>query len=1026
MWLSDLSIKRPVFITMVILAMVVIGGISYSRIAVDLLPDIDLPVVAVQTVYPGASPGVVESEVSRPLEEGLGSLSGVDSVRSSSSEGMSLVIVRYKLEYPAARAVEDVRERVFASRGVLPQDILDPVILRFDPSMMPIVSFAVVEKDGSLSLAQLRSLVEDEIKPRVERLDGVAGAEVTGGLEREIQVQLSFDRLRAQGLSPQQVVGAIKAENMNIPAGRLTEADREYTLRTPGEFQSMDDIAKVVVANRGGVSVRVGDVASIVDGFKDVRSYQRLDGRDNIFVSVSKQSGANTVKVADEVHRGIDLILSDYPNLDIVVALDQSDFVKRATQDSLWDIALAALLASLVVFLFFRDIRNTIITVIGLPVILVATFWGISLFGFTLNMITLLALSLCIGLLIDDAIVVRENIFRHMQEGEDPKTASSRATGEIALAVLAMTLCIVSVFLPVAFATGIAGIMFRDFGITVAVAVLISLFEAFTLAPMLSAHFSRRAETGRKATTRRSRLSDRMEGAYESLNRSYRVVLAWALSHRAVTLVVAGALFLLSLGVLPIVGQSFTPDMNTGTFEMGLKLPSGTVLEQADQKVREVEGKLLRLPEVEHVFTTVGTSAGPEESSFFVTLKETGHVKELQQRLRNDFGTLGVLSFSVSGIEMAGGSTGASSIIGRPIQVSLHGDSLDDLEEASRQVMEAIASVPGLVDLDRSLQLGKPELRIEVDRKRAADHGLSIAQIGSSVRTLVNGEVASRFHQGDTDTDIRVRLREEDRQRYEDILSLTILSPRGTTVPLRDVASISPATGPTVIEREDRQRHVAVGADYLGRTQSEVVDDVKARVEALNLPPGVSAEFSGMTQLTSEAFSTLYLALALAMIFMYMVLASQFSSFLQPFIIMIALPLAVIGAFLALLVTGNSLDITAMIGIILLMGIVTKNSILVVDSANVQQQRGLGLREAILTAGSIRLRPVLMTTLALLFGMLPVAVGLGAGGEWRSPMAITVIGGLITSTLLTLVVVPVAYSILEGFKRRRARPEEGV
>ena len=704
--------------------------------------------------------------------------------------------------------------------------------------------------------------------------------------------------------------------------------------------------------------------------------------------------------------------------------MDQSDFVKQATQDSLWDLALAALLASLVVFLFFRDLNNTLITVVGLPVIVVAAFWGISLFGFTLNMITLLALSLCVGLLIDDAIVVRENIFRHMQEGEDPKAAASRATAEIALAVLAMTLSVVAVFLPVAFATGIAGVIFREFGITVAVAVLISLFEAFTLAPMLSSRFFRRAETGRETTTRWNRLSDRMEGAYISLTRGYRVVLGWALSHKAVTLVVAIALFSLSLGVVPLVGQSFTPDIDIGTFEMGLKLPPGTALEQADQKMREVEGMLLGLPEVEHVFTTVGTTAGAEESSFFVTLKENGHVKEIQQTLRNDFGTLGILSFSTSSMQLGGGSSGAASIIGRPIQVSVRGDSLEDLEEASRQVMEAIASVPGLVDLDRSLQLGKPELRIEVDRRRAADRGLSIAQIGSSVRTLVNGEVASQFRQGDTDTDIRVRLREEDRQRYEDILSLTILSPVGTLVPLRDVASISLATGPTVIEREKQQKYVAVGADYLGRTQSEVVGDVKARVKDLNLPPGVSTEFTGITQLTSEAFGTLYLAMALAVIFMYMVLASQFSSFLQPFIIMLALPLAVIGAFLALLATGNSLDITAMIGIILLMGIVTKNSILVVDFANVQQQRGMSLREAILTAGAIRLRPVLMTTFALLFGMLPVAVGLGAGGEWRSPMAITVIGGLITSTLLTLVVVPVAYSILESIKRRRAHSEE--
>jgi len=1025
MWLSDTAIKRPVFITMVILALVVLGGISYARMGVDLLPDMSLPVVAVQTIYPGASPTEVEAEVSKPLEEGLGSLSGVDSISSTSSEGMSQVIVRYKLEYPAAMAVENVRERVSAVRGGLPQDILDPVILRFDPSVSPILSFAVVEKDGSLGLAQLRSLVDDEIKPRVERLDGVAAAEVTGGLEQEIQVQLSLDRLRALGVSPQQVVSAIKTENLDIPAGRLTEAGREQLLRTPGKFQRVEDIAQVVVADQGGLPVRIRDVATVRDGFKEVRSYSRLDGRDNIFISVRKQSGTNTVRVANEVHQEIGRILREYPNLDIAVALDQSDFVKESTQDSLWDLGLGALLASLVVFLFFRNLRNTLITVIGLPVIVVATFWGMSLFGFTLNMITLLALSLCIGLLIDDAIVVRENIFRHMAAGEKPRVAASKAAAEIALAVLAMTLSIVSVFLPVAFATGIAGKIFREFGITVALAVLISLFEAFTLGPMLSAHFFRRVETERKVGTRWGRLSGRIGGLYESLVRGYLGFLDRALSHKALTLVVAGATFFLSLGALPLVGQTFLPKIDTGWFEMGLKLPPGTALGQTDEKVREVEGMLLWQPEVEHVFATVGTTAGPEQSSLFVKLKGRGHIEEIQQRLRNHYSAMATLSFTGGDVLMGGSAV--SGMLGRPIQVSLRSSgSLDELDEASRQAIEAVANVPGLVDLARSVEPGKPELRIQVDRRRADDMGLSTAQIGSTVRTLVNGEIGSQFHQGDKDIDIMVRLREEDRQRHEDLFSLTILSPRGTQVPLRAVASISSATGPTIIERQDRQRQITVGAGYLGRSQSKVIADVEARLENVNLPPGVSVKFTGETELMSEAFSTLYFALALSVIFMYMVLASQFGSFLQPFIIMLALPMSVVGAFIALLTSRSSLDITAMIGIILLMGIVTKNSILLVDFANVQRQRGVGLREAILTAGSTRLRPVLMTTLALVFGMLPVALGLGAGGEWRAPMGITVIGGLITSTLLTLVVVPVAYSILEGVKRRPAHSKEDV
>ena len=596
--------------------------------------------------------------------------------------------------------------------------------------------------------------------------------------------------------------------------------------------------------------------------------------------------------------------------------------------------------------------------------------------------------------------------------------AESQATREIALAARAMTLSIVAVFLPVAFASGIAGIMFREFGITVALAVLISLFEAFTLAPMLSAYFARRLEKEKSTTTRWGKLSDKIGGSFGSFIRVYRGFLDWALSHRALTLVVAAALFLLSLGTLPLVGQTFMHEFDTGSFEMGLKLPPGTALGQTDQTVREVEGWLLSQPEMEHVFATVGTNLGPEEARLSVTLEENGNIEEIQQQLRDRYAAIGALSFS-SGDQGMGGSGSTA------IQVSLRSSgSQDDLYEASRQVMEAIQDVPGLVDLARNVEPGKPELSILVDRQRAADRGLSTAQIGTTVRTLVNGGAASRLHQEGEDIDITVVLREEDRQRYEDLLSLTIPSPRGTQVRLRDVATISPSTGPTAIQRQDRERQVTVGAGYVGRTQGDVTADVTDRVKNLNLPPGVSIELTGATEMMSESFSTLYLALALSVVFMYMVLASQFGSFLQPLVVMLALPMAVIGAFLALLATGNPMDITAMIGIILLIGIVTKNAILLVDYANVQRQRGVGLKEAILTAGSVRLRPILMTTLALIFGMLPVALGLGAGGEWRSPMAITVIGGLITSTLLTLIVVPVAYNILEGRKRRPAHSGE--
>jgi hydrophobic/amphiphilic exporter-1 (mainly G- bacteria), HAE1 family len=1017
MWLSNLAIKRPVFITMIILAMVVIGAVSYAGMGVDLLPDISFPIVVVETVYPGAGPEEVESSVSTPVEEDLGSLSGVDSISSRSSEGLSLVIIQFNLDYPTDKAIADVRQQVSAIRGSLPKDILEPVILTFDPNAMPIMSFAVVERTSSLGQAALRTLVDDKIKPRIQRLGGIASADVSGGLERQIQVHLSMDRMRALAISPQQVVAAIQAENLDVPGGNLTQNGLEQSLRTAGKFQTIQDIGQLTLTTQR--QTKISDVATVNDGFEELTAYHRLDGKDNIFISVMKQSGTNTVKVADSVRQEIAKIQKDYPNLEIVVASDQSEFVKKSTQDSLGDLGLGALLAAIVVFLFFRSLRNTIITVIGLPVIVVAAFWGMQLFGFTLNMITLLGLSLCIGLLIDDAIVVRENIFRHMENGEPPRKAAALATKEIALAVMAMTFSIVAVFLPVAFASGIAGKMFREFGITVALAVLISLLEAFTLAPMLSAYFAR-YEKKKTKVHRWDKLAGRIGGLYPSLLGSYRSLLNWALRHRAVTLVAAGLIFVLSLGVLPLVGSTFMHEMNTGWFDMTLKLPAGTSLEQTDQTARQVEGILLGQPLVEHVFATVGSSTSASTATFSIKLKNSGSQADLQQFLRDRFGAAGNIAFT-------NGTAGAGSVsgMGRPIQVALRtSGSQEDLYQASQEVMDAIRDVPGLVDLDRSVEPGKPELSIKVDRERAAARGLSTAGVGSTVRTLVTGTTASMLHDGDKVVDILVILQEQDRQRTEDLLSLNLTSARGVQYRLGEVATVSPSTGPTVIERQDRERQITVGAAYVGRTQDRITADITSRLNNVTLPAGVTYEFSGSAKMATDSFNTLLLALLLSVVFMYMVLASQFSSFLQPIVVMLTLPMAATGALLALLVTHNPMDITSMIGIILLAGIVTKNAILLVDFANQERAKGVAVKEAILSAGTVRLRPVLMTTLSLIFGMLPVAIGLGAGGEWRSPMAITVIGGLITSTLLTLVIVPVAYNILEGRHRRQIERDE--
>ncbi|MCX7838415.1 MAG: efflux RND transporter permease subunit [Anaerolineae bacterium] len=1003
--IANFSIRQPVFIAMLMLALIVVGFVGYSRLSVDLIPNINAPYVSVTTIYPGATPEEVQRAISEPLEEALSALNGVKNVTSTSSENVSQILVEFNLEVPAARAAEDVREKVAAVRGTFPSDARDPIIQRFDFSQMPVITFAVVDKTGQIPSDQLRRLVDDQIKPRVARLEGIADVNVSGGLVRQIQVHLNLDEMRVRRIAPQQVISAIQTENLNLPGGRITEGNRDVIVRTPGNFQSIEEIESIIVANPRGVPTYLKDIAEVKDGFADVERYTRLNGKDTIAVSVIKQSGANTVRVADAVRSEIRRIERDYPDLSITIADDQSEFIKHATEDSILDLILGGVFASLVVFLFFRDVRNTFVTVIGLPIIMIGTFAAMYAAGLGLNMITLLALALAVGLVIDDAIVVRENIFRHMERGEAPKQAAANGTNEVALAVLAMTLTVLAVFLPIAFTTGLIGVFFREFGLTIAFAVAISLFEAFTLAPMLSAYlFKQRVLPPGQAH------AEGMASSLGWLDRLYRRVLVWTLGHKKISALIGLVVFLAILGLAMLVETSFLPTIDSDTFTMGIQLPPGTPLAQTDALARQVEERLKDVPDVKDVFVTVGSSSAPERATFTVKMRTSGLLAKSEPEIRKRFADLPGLSFSF-GSSMGGSGT---AVTARPIQlyVSTTG-ALDELEQVSKQVMQAIADVPGLVDLDRSSQPGKPELHIVVDRQRASRMGLSTAAVGSTVRTLINGTTASRYREKGREADIVVRLRPEDRSRLDDILSLSIPTATGQIVPLSNVASVTTSTGPTTIRRYNRQPQVVIGANLVGRNQSAVMRDIRARLDQLQLPRAVTVSFGGQTEMMTESFNSLLFSMILAVVFVYMVLASQFGSFTQPLVLMLALPLSIIGAFLALLITRLAFDMTAMIGIILLMGLVTKNSILLVDFTNRLRDQGMSREEALITAGPIRLRPILMTSLTLILGMLPVALGLGAGGSFRAPMAIAVIGGLITSTVLTLLLVPVAYSILD-------------
>ncbi|MEW5717609.1 MAG: efflux RND transporter permease subunit, partial [Chloroflexota bacterium] len=891
MKIADISIRQPVFIAMLMLALIVVGFVGFSRMSVDLIPNINAPYVSVTTIYPGASPEEVQRSISEPLEEGLASLNGVKNVTSTSGENVSQILVEFNLEVPATRAVEDVREKVGAARGSFPTDVQDPIIQRFDFTAMPVVTFAVVDQSGKMPSDELRRLVDDKIKPRMARLEGVADVNVSGGLVREIQINLNLDEMRVRRIAPQQVVAAIQTENLNLPGGRITDSGKDVLVRTPGNFQSVEEIGNIVISNPRGVPTYLKDIAQVKDGFADVVNYSRLNGKDTVAASIIKQSGTNTVRVADAVKSELKHIERDYPDLSITIASDQSEFIKASTEDSITDLILGGLFASLVVFLFFRDLRNTLVTVVGLPVIIIGTFAAMNALGLGLNMITLMALSLAVGLVIDDAIVVRENIFRHMERGETPKQAAANGTNEVSLAVLAMTLTVLSVFLPVAFATGMIGIFFREFGLTIAFAVAISLVEAFTLAPMLSAYFfkQRKPKPGHEA-------EEGMASNLGWLDRIYRRLLGWTLGHKKISALIGLLVFLSIFGLAQFVEMSFLPTIDSDRFTMGLQLPPGTPLAQTDALARQVEDRLKQVPDVEDVFASVGSSSTPERATFTVKMRESGLLTKAEPEIRRRFADLPGLAF-VFGDSMGGGGT---SVTGRSIQLNVNTTgALEELDAVSLNVMKAIADVPGLVDLDRSSQPGKPELHVDVDRQRASRAGLSTASVGATVRTLINGTTASRYREKGREADIVVRLRPEDRSRLDDILSLSMPSTTGQIVPLQNVASISSSTGPTTIRRLNRQPQVVVGANYVGRPQGAVMDDIRERLDKVQLPPGVTISFGGTSEIMNESFASLLFSMMLSVVFVYMVLASQFGSFTQPLVLMLALPLSIIGAFLA-------------------------------------------------------------------------------------------------------------------------------
>jgi HAE1 family hydrophobic/amphiphilic exporter-1 len=1054
MWFTRVSITNPVMATMVMLAFVVLGLFSYQRLSIDQFPNIDFPTVVVSVDYPGASPEIVEAEVTRKVEEAINTIAGINSLYSRSYEGASVVIVEFNLDIDGRKAADDVREKVSAIRPLLRDEVKEPRITRFDPQSAPIFNVAVLADPASgLGPQELTTWATQVLQKRLENVRGVGSVTLAGGVQRQVQVRLKPAAMEAMGVGVDQVLAAVRSENQELPMGTLRSAEQERVVQINARLKTPADFRDIVVARKGGVPIRLWQVADVVDGPQEIESLALYNGQRTVLLSVQKSQGENTIAVVDGLRRALEDVRSvTPPGVTTEVNRDNSRAIRVSVANVQRTLVEGALLTVLIVFLFLNSWRSTVITGLTLPIALIGTFLFMYVAGFTINTITLMAMSLCVGLLIDDAIVVRENIVRHVQMGKSPHQAALEGTQEIGLAVLATTLSIVAVFLPIGFMGGIVGKFFHEFGITIVAAVLISMFVSFTLDPMLSSvwhdpsihrgHLP--AAPGLHAAPQPPRtLYDktigRVTGAFERftdrLSDTYQDILAWSLRHKVATVVVAASTFVGSFFVIPLLGAEFVPKADFSETQINFYTPIGSALEVTEQRAKQIDAALRRLPEVKHTVTTInsGFVQGKSYGAIYVRLVDRKDrrrsVTELAVPMREALATVPGIVVTNIGVTDLGG--------GKSISFSIQGSDLAELERLSVQVLAQLRTIPGLVDLDSTLKPNKPTVSIEMRRDAAADLGLNVNAVAQNLRTMVAGTTVGNWRASDGENyDVLVRLSPDSRDAIDDLrrLPLTVTAADGSTriVRLSQVADVEPSTGPNQINRRDLNREINIDANALGRSTGDVAADIRKVLDGIAWPPGYRYSFGGSTRNMTESFNYAVGALGLAVVFIYMILASQFRSFLQPIALMSSLPLTLVGVVLTLLMFGSTLNMFSIIGIVMLMGLVTKNAILLVDFA-IRSRAGevgegpMDREAALLHAARVRLRPILMTTLAMVFGMVPLAFALTEGSEQRAPMGQAVIGGVITSSLLTLVVVPVIYCWLDdlsawakrGFKRAR-------
>jgi hydrophobic/amphiphilic exporter-1 (mainly G- bacteria), HAE1 family len=1020
--LADLCVRRPVFATMFIGVLVVLGLFSYERLGVDLFPKVDVPTVMVTTFLPGAAPEETEARVTKPLEEAVNTVSGIDEMRSNTLEGVSRIIIQFKLERDLDAAVQDVRDKISTVLDQLPEGTKPPLVQKFDLDAVPILTMTVT---GYQSLKELTEIADKRLKQSLESVDGVGSIDIVGGRKREIHIAVDADKLHATGVTIQQVGAALSKQNVEYPGGRMKQGMSEEMLRTLGRITEVPDFAKVIVSEVDNRPITIGDVASVEDSVVEPRSLSRWNNRNAVSLVVQKQSGQNTIEVVDRVKERFAEIKGTLPpGVEVIFSRDSSKFIREAVHTVQEHLVMGGICAAIVVFFFLGSIRSTLIAAVSIPVSIIATYSLILWMGFTLNRMTLLALTLAVGIVIDDAIVVLENIFRYIEEKHmEPMAAAKAATAEVGLAVSATTLSLVVIFVPVAFIHGVMGRFLNSFGMTMAFSIMVSLLVGFTLTPMLCSRYLPKAGSIKR--------SSKDWKVFKLIEDYYDFALRWSLDHRWVIVVISIALVLSIPFLGKLVGASFMPDDDSGEFAVNIRTPPGYSLAHTDEIVAQIETRLREIPEIRNLFTTVGDTNGDDR----VTVAQVvAKLAPLEQRQRSEeqimaeararLNVFPALRLSVDTIKPweQGGVREVA------VEYDMQGPDLEVLKTYATRLMDRLRLIPGIVDLDSSYEGGLPELQVNIDRQKSADLGVSVDDIAQTMRTMVQGDVVTRFREGQDTYDVRLQLADKDRNNPAVIAGLTVPSSKVGQVRLDNVATLTHGTGPVQIDRQNRQRQISLVFNLApGFAMNKVMDAVTREVKSIQMPPGYQTAFGGQSKIYGEMVVGFLVAFALSIIFMYMVLAAQFESFIHPITIMLSLPLAVPFALISLFIFRDNLMLFSTLGILLLFGIVKKNSILQIDQTLNLLRAGMARHQAILTANRDRLRPILMTTAALVAGMVPVLFGQGAGDSSIRAIAVVVIGGQTLCLLITLLVTPVAYSLFDdlenwfGKKMRGAR-----